>query len=206
YKDFMKRGDYYDTSFSDSLIELKEDICNTTVFVYLAMFGIAHATKNFTSYFRFTQNDWDYSYTDIDVDLKEKLVALNINDIMDFISKSDDNKELFKSSFFTVSNSRICNSLEAKALGLLTPDDFIKNNVDDSMYGTISTTKQFFADTQVFIALRFLQKYLGDLSTPMQFTQNIKKAFGISTFPFTYGNKPFVRAASYNSTELRVLK
>lgn len=208
-KDFLRKGDYYDTSFSDSLKELKDDVTNTTIFVYLAMYGIAHATASFTQYFRFTVNDWDYSYTDVNLDVQTQLSAIKIDELMTFVAKSDENKKLFESSFFTTSpRARICASPEAKMLGLTSADAFIVNNtaIDDGEIQDSGNTKDFFLNNQLFVSIRFLQLYLGNTETPMLFTQIVKKAFGISSIPFTYGNKPFVRVMTYNGRELRVVR
>lgn len=205
-KHFLKRGDYYDTSFSDALTELKDDVIHTITFVYLAMMGIAHATKNFTSYFKFTKNEWSYEYADVDMDMKSKLQNILIDKLIEFIDKSDENKNLFESSVFTTDNNRVCKSSAAKLLGLYSAKDFVINNRDDINLGNLGATKQFFNDNDVYVSLRFLQKFLGDISSPMSFTQQVKKMFGITIIPFTYGNKPHVRLTCREMFKLTIVK
>lgn len=93
-------------------------------------------------------------------------------------------------------------------LGLTSADAFIANNIaiDDGEVQDSGNTKDFFLNNQLFVSIRFLQLYLGNTETPMSFTQIVKKAFCISSIPFTYGNKPFVRVMTYNGRELRVVR
>ena len=74
---YLSKGDYYDTTFSENLTELKQDISNTIIFIYLAMYGIKFATNNYTRSFKFNYNDWTYKYSDIDFDLKESKITLD---------------------------------------------------------------------------------------------------------------------------------
>ena len=68
---FLRHGDYYKTDFSGDLHEIKQDITNTVCYIYLGMYGILSATKNFTRDFKFTYNEWSDAYADIDVGIKE---------------------------------------------------------------------------------------------------------------------------------------
>lgn len=58
----LLNSDYYDTSFSQNNIELINDELNTIMYCYLAMFGIANATENWTKDFEFTINDYQSKY------------------------------------------------------------------------------------------------------------------------------------------------
>lgn len=200
-KRFLKLGDYYDTTFSDSLKELKDDISNTTLFIYLAMFGIAHATKNFTSYFRFTENDWSTDYTDVNLDLRNSINNISVGKIMEFVSRSKENEKLFEESFFTTdTKQRIYNCDDAKFLGLVSAKDFVKNYNRNDLEN--SSTYYFFADHTLFVSFKFLQSLLGINNTPTRFTQDVKKAFFIDSTPFSYGNKPYLKMLITTKTQI----
>ena len=71
--EYLKNGDYYDTKFSEDLREIKNDLINTTTFIYFAMYGIKLGTNDFNNTFDFTENEWDSRFEDIDLDLKNKI-------------------------------------------------------------------------------------------------------------------------------------
>lgn len=68
---FMHYGDYYKTDFSGDLHEIKDDLLNTVVYIYIGMYGIKSATKNFTKDFKFSYNEWTDAYSDVDLNMKE---------------------------------------------------------------------------------------------------------------------------------------
>lgn len=68
---FMHYGDYYRTDFSGDLHEIKDDVLNTIVYIYLGMYGIKSATQNFTKDFKFSFNEWTDAYSDVDLNMKD---------------------------------------------------------------------------------------------------------------------------------------
>lgn len=69
--------DYYKTDFQ--LNDIRQYTNNNRLFVYLGMYGIMSATKNFTHEFSFTYNEWSAAYADKDLELesffKEEFIA-----------------------------------------------------------------------------------------------------------------------------------
>ena len=196
-KRFKKMGDYYDTTFSDSLRELKSDVTNTVTFVYLAMFGMAAATNNFTTYFRFTENEWSDAYADVDLNLSEKLKRLSIEDICKW---GKQNLEEFKLSIFTLSNKRAYASNAAKELGIDTPEKFVTGYEELADSSEMPPTIRFFTENTFYISVKTLQQLVGNFMSASAFTQAFKKLYGISAFAFNYRNRPYVKAAFINNT------
>ena len=61
----------------------------------------------------------------------------------------------------------------------------------------------YFAENDVFINVRLLQKFAGDLTSPAQFTQSLKKLYNISILPSFYMNQPYIKA-TFVGTKLRI--
>lgn len=67
---FMNNNpDYYPCDFT--LRDISDHVENNKIFVYLGMYGIKSATRNFTRDFTFTYNEWNESYTDTNYDILE---------------------------------------------------------------------------------------------------------------------------------------
>ena len=66
--------------------EIKDDIANTIIFIYLAMYGIKIGTDDYSHSFKFKFNDWKLQYSDVNLDLKEKIEMVTIKNIADWIS------------------------------------------------------------------------------------------------------------------------
>lgn len=192
-KSFMKTGDYYDTTFSQSLDELKSDVSNTITYVYLAMFGICLATSTFTKQFEFTKNEWSSAkYADVDIDLKNTISNLTLDNIFDYASKSKINEDEVASSLFSIDKHRIYACNRARVLGLT----HIKKFIDGckSSDGEYPLTYLFFNDEgEFYISLRLFQKLCGSLLPSTSFTKSIKRLYGITDFEFVYRNAPYLR-------------
>lgn len=197
-KRFLKRGDYYDTTFSDSLSELKNDIMNTIAYIYFAMFGLVSATKNFTSNFKFSYNDWRLKYSDIDMDLKEKLEKITNNDIISYIKRSSTTYSECKYLFYDMNRVKLYESVSLKELGYKSYDDMIKMLSDDE------ALTYYFAENDVYISVRLLQAICMDLSTATTFTQAIKKIYSLSSLPMLAANKPYVKC-TFKGKRLKIL-
>lgn len=195
-KKFLKRGDYYDTTFSDSLSELKDDVSNTTAFIYFAMYGIMQATKNFTRNFEFTKNDWNQKYSAIDVELKDRVNHISLSKISTFLAASTFDA---KQSFFDMDRRRLYMSPTLAAYSVKSYADMLNffNNAEQSA--------QYFADNDIYISLQFIQAIIHDISTKTIFTQSFKKTFGIQSYVMLSTNKPFVKC-SFNGGMIRILR
>ena len=198
-KRFMKKGDYYDTTFSDSLSELKEDVTNTSAYVYFAMYGIMNATQNFTSNFKFTYNDWNCRYTDIDIDLKDKIDNITLSAVLKYININDRTYEEGKTIFFDTEKTRLYSSKQLAILGYKNYDDLLKFLDDKEAY------MNFFSEHDVYMSVRIIQAIIKDLSSPTGFTQTIKKLYMLNSLEIMNSNKPYVKV-SFRSGKLRILK
>ena len=187
-KRFLKQGDYYDTTFSDSLVELKRDITNTTIYIYFAMYGILSATKNFTRNFKFNYNDWSEEYVDMDFELKEKVNSISLDQFSKYI-KSSDGSEICKTGLYDESKVILRNSSTVKELGCKDYNDVVK------LFSDLDAARSYFADHDIYVSLRIIQQLAGSLLPSLSFTQNLKKIFNISNIEYLYGNKPYVKIA-----------
>lgn len=194
---YLKKGDYYDTTFSDTLDEIKNDPLNTIIFIYFGMYGLLDATKKFTRNFEFSYNNWRLSYSDVDLDLKDKLDRVDINNIVSYIKGSKSHYEECKALFYDTHKKRLYLSDTMTNLGYETYDDMIK------MFSDPDAMTNYFAENDVYINVRLLQRFCGDITPPAQFTQSLKKLYGINILPSYYNNQPYIKA-TFVGTKLRI--
>lgn len=197
-KRFMLKGDYYDTTFSDSLKEIKEDISNTIVYIYFAMYGIMSATNNFTSNFKFTENDWKLSYSDIDFDLKEQVENIGPEKIVKFIRANTKNYEDCHFLFYDTAKEKLYESKTIKILGYYNFEDMIK------MFEDEEAVINYFAENDAYMNVRLLQLIIGDMSSAVTFSQSLKKLYGIPSYTLLHSNKPYVKVRFVNN-KLKVI-
>ena len=197
-KRFLKRGDYYDTTFSDELFEIKRDTMNTTVFVYFAMYGILSATNGFTQTFRFTSNDWSDKYSDIDLELRDSIESFTLDKLNNYLA-SDKGKVDGKTMFFDENKILLKDSPTIKELGYNNYNDLLKMLADDE------ASTAYFIDHDVYISIRALQSALKDFSSPTTFTQSLKKIYKLGSLESLYGNKPYVKC-TFSGKRLKIIK
>jgi len=197
-KRFMQKGDYYDTTFSEDLHELTDDLTNTIAYVYLAMFGIKTATKNFTAQFRFTSNDWKLTYTDIDISLKEKLEKITISDVLSYVRRSKVTYEECKALFYDINKTKLYMSPTMCELGYDTYDKMLNMFSDDEK------VVSYFTENDVYISVRILQYLCADLSSATSFTQSLKKLYSITSMQMLGANKPYVKC-TFIGKKLKIL-
>ena len=198
-KRFLKRGDYYDTTFSDTFIEIKNDIMNSVMFIYFGMYGIMEGTKNFTSNFKFTYNDWKMRYTDVDFELREKIESVSPEKIVKYIKSSDSKYSECKPLLYSYDKARLYASNSLKELGYVNYDDMI------SMLSNPEAYTQYFAEYDFYINLKLLQKIIGDLTPATSFTQSVKKLYSLTNCYPLYNNQPYVKA-TFVGRRLRIIK
>lgn len=188
-KRFLKRGDYYDTTFSDTLSEIKDNIFNTIIFVYLGMYGILSATQNRTRNFKFTENDWRLKYSDVDISLKEKVDRVSLHKLIKYLETSENAKTLL----YSLDKKRLYDSKCIKDLGYYGFDNMIElfNNSEDFAL--------FTSDNDFYINVRGLQEICDDKSRPTTFTQNLKKLYNLVNLPTIYNNQPYVKCRFINN-------
>lgn len=197
-KRFLKHGDYFDTTFSDSLSELKDDVMNTSAYVYFGMYGIMLGTKNFTKNFQFIYNDWSYQYTDVDIDAKEKIENVKREDVIAYLT-SESHAAESKVMFFDHKKVRLYLSKTINAMG------FTDFNGMVSMFKDEESFFDYFSEYDVYMSVRSLQQLVRDFNPPAQFTQQLKKTYMLSGFESLYANKPYVKV-TFNKGKLRVVR
>ena len=199
-KRFMKKGDYYDTTFSEDLHEIKNNISNIIAFIYFAMYGIKSATKNFTGTFEFTENDWQMKYSDIDFELKDLVDAVTPAKIYRWLTSSIQNRELGKALMYDMNKNKLFESDTLKVLGYTNYDGFLR------FLQTEEDFVAYFADHDIFFSINLLQYICGSQEkTPTAFTQKFKKVYGITQTITLNGNRPYIKATFVNG-KLKMIK
>ena len=194
-KRFLKLGDYYDTTFSDDLKEIKEDISNTIIFIYLAMWGIKNGTENYSHSFKFSKNDWKLQYTDVNFDLKEKVESVTIKRIAEWASIPK-NREMAKLMFYDMSEKYLYESLTLRENGIIINnfDEFINKFLKDP-----EVSMNYFVEYDVYMSVRVLQEIIKDVSAATTFSQSFKKLYGLNSFLYKTGNRPYVKVRFMNN-------
>lgn len=195
-KKFLSTGDYYDTTFSDSLDELKNDIMNTTAYVYFAMYGIMIGTKNWTKNFQFTENDWNATYFDVDFNVKESIRQLTLQRILSYIVKTPEKDCL--DMFYGADKKKLYLSSSMTILGYKSFKEMI------AMLNDPEKAAHFFADNDIYISVKHLQKLIGNHDTLITFSKNIRKLFNLKTFERLNNNQAYVRC-TFISERLKIL-
>ena len=191
-KSFLRKGDYYDTTFSDSLHELKSDVTNTTAYVYFAMYGILQATANFKRNFKFDMNDWDFKYTDVNLELKDKLEQVSIKNIVSYLTDMHVSDEDKRAMIFDMSKTRLYDSKDMYVYAVNKLEDLLMFFRDDEAVAS------YFSEHDVYISLRALQMIIRDLNAPSDFTQAFKKLFMLTKLESCYLNKPYAKCTFVN--------
>lgn len=199
-KRFLKRGDYYDTTFNDSLSELKNDIGNAIMFVYFGMYGIMLATKNFTDNFKFTYNDWRLLYANVDTETKDAVENVDAAMIVSYINKNEENYKACKELFYDLNKVKLWKSHSMKMLNYNTYEEMIEMFRHDDQIIT------YFIENDVYINVKLLQKISGDiLKTATTFTQSLKKLYDLIDIPRMGTNQAYVKC-TFIGTTLKILK
>ena len=199
-KHFLKLGDYYDTTFSDDLTEIKDDIANVIIFIYLAMYGIRIGTNDYSHSFKFLFNDWKLQYTDINLDLKEKIEDVTIHQIENWVSIPR-NREPSKMLFYDLSGKPLYESITLKENGI------VVNNFDEFINKFLKREEvamNYFVEYDVYMSVRLLQEIMKNIDSATTFSQNIKKIYGINSFLYKNGNRPYVKVR-FMKNKLKIL-
>lgn len=198
-KNYLKKGDYYEVAFSENLEEFKNDLSNTVIFIYLAFMGIKEATNNFTSTFKFQYNDYKKKYTDIDVDLKDRLDNVTSLDIAKFLALRYDNDE-GKYLLYDENKVRLYQGIGFKEMGYKGECKEVVELLKDE-----ESVNIYFSNYDAYINLRSLQKIISDLSPSLTFSTSIKKIYNINDFKYLHNNQAYVKIR-FNKGRLKILK
>ena len=186
---FMKKNpDYYNTTYSQDLHEISNNLLNSTTFVYLAMYGIKSATKGFRKSFEFTKNDWNDTYSDIAFDLKDKIRAISVDKLMGYMTK---NKKEVKSMFV---NTDILNPVAWQDSKELNDFGFSGVNAIMNLLKSDEYRNDYFVDHDVFLNLKNLKDIIGEnVMSQAIFISNLKRLFANAQIIKTANGKQFVR-------------
>lgn len=215
---FMKHGDYYQTDFSGDLHEIKEDITNTICYIYLGMYGILSATKNFTSDFKFSYNEWTDAYSDIDAGMKEYF-----NDIIlpeDYFSIWGNRHILdenhLKIAFFDdrgTTRLYLTHFMKGKT-GTGDFDTCVKYFIDSTEYPIIDTDgnessivepnmQQYFKDKDAYVSLVYLRalfmKNTAFMGSQREFNDMFKKIYPNASYMLCAQRENYVRIRLVNN-------
>ena len=200
-KKFMNNTDYYDTTFSNDLHEIKNDISNVVFFIYFAMYGIKLATNNYTKQFEFTYNDWTLQYTDIDFDLREKIENISKESIAKWIIYPK-NRLSGKEMFYDFDRHCLYLSESIRQYGINNYDQFIDNFIIDREDSGLFLN--YFVEHDVYMSVRHIQELVGDMTIPRTFSQTLKKTYNINQFVTLTGNKPYVKV-TFRNNKLKIV-
>lgn len=212
-KYFLRNGDYYDTTFSADLHEITEDLLCATIFIYFAMYGIKSATKNFTSSFNFTHNEWSTEFSEIDEDLKIKIENINFVELFAWGRKSKVNEDELKNGLYSKNKQAlwkaILNPVNNKPL-YESFTDFLyqKTTVMDS---NDQMTEIYCCDRDIeelddfYISTALLKKYLCNFDNPRSFTLTLQKIYGSNSFTRMGMNNTVMHCMSIGN-KLKVIK
>lgn len=206
-KKYLKYGDYYDTSFSDDLHEIKDDLLNNSLFVYFGMYGIKEGTKNFSSNFKFTYNEWTLDYEEIDQSLKDMLSNINLKQL--FVYLYDHPGEIHVKNYkqqnlnnnlalFDLYNTSDYKDFLEKAIKIIT-----NKEKEEEEYMNLCAR---IMDNFTYISTKALfDIYSPRDYNPSAFSKAIKKIYHIQDFERFHGNRAFVKII-INENQLTILK
>lgn len=197
-KKFLEKGDYYDTTFSDSLNELKNDVSNTTAYVYFAMYGILNGTNKFMSNFQFSHNDWNMKYADVDLDLKEKIDNITTQKLAAYM-KTSNGQNVCKTSLYDMSRVKLFSSSTMHAYGVYSYENLIEFFEKPEDY--IS----YFSENDIYISIRLIQTLVSSMLPATSFTQSFKKIYNITSFVNLGSNVPHVKC-TFVKGRLKILR
>lgn len=171
-KSFLKKGDYYDTTYSNSMEFRDRDSDSLWSFYYMCMFGIKVATNNYTRPFVFKDeygnklNDYSSTYVDIDTNVEERMKKITISDLVLYGRINDDD------SYILTDNGRV----------LIKDDDFKYWYNDTSKKKSIEKMLldndcSYTNEHDLFISVNSLMKITNLNMTSNMFTSNLKKIY-----------------------------
>lgn len=228
-KRFLKRGDYYDASFSDDLRELKNDDMCAIVFIYLAMFGIKTGTKDFTKMFDFTHNEWSLDFSDINTQLKTQLEKIKIIDILKKASETAQTSRDFTTVLYGINRMPLWKSQVDPSEFNLPTQDLRQRFEDAEGYVSFTSANEFLHSTysiniegddielylaedfveyfdELFIDIGYLRDFISFTGSARQFSQQLVKIYGQSVIERLSSNRPYIRCTFKRGGKFNVVK
>lgn len=209
-KEFLKNGDYYDASFSQDLRELKNDQLNTTIFVYLAMYGIKSATNNFENVFEFTHNEWNAEYADIDHDLKKVVEKIKCEHMLSWCRASKENMNVGKTAIFSASTRRniiysIVDENDVQIFGSFESLVNASKHIDELNEDVYCGSDYIEDIDELFISLPFLKNFLDISTSQSMFNRNLQKIYGTNCISRMGANVACIHC-TFKKGKLQIIK
>ncbi len=183
---YLKQGDYYDVTFSGDLREFRNDISNVIIYIYFAMYGLLSATNNFTRDFHFTYNEWRTSLADVNINLRNSISAVTLQDIYKYAKRNKNSKNECRALFYSESGNRLYRSNQFYQV--FNSSDY-ETMIEKLIHPDFTRVVD---DKNIFINLRILRKIIGSTLTQTRFTQDVKKIYGIDVLPSFYNNQSYL--------------
>lgn len=183
---YLKEGDYYDVSFSGDLREFRNDIANTIIYIYMGMYGLMLATKDFTKDFSFSFNEWKTSLADVDLNLKTSLQNITLKDIYTYAKRNKESYNECRPLFYGENGKRLYRSGQFYEVFKDGSYDTMIEKLLDPEFVRVSD------DKNIFINLKILKNILGNLMPQNNFTQEIKKIYNVENLPSFYNNQSYL--------------
>ena len=183
---YLKEGDYYDVSFSGDLREFRRDIANTIIYIYMGMYGLLNATRNFTRDFDFTYNEWKTSLADVDLTLKLAIQNVTLKDIYTYAKRNEESFNECRALFYGESGKRLYRSAQFFEVFKDSSYETMIEKLLDPEFVRVSD------DKNIFINLRTLKSILGNLMHQTAFTNEIKKIYNVENLASFYNNQSYL--------------
>ena len=198
---------YYYTPFKQDLSDVKSNLNNLIIFVYLAMYGIKSATSNFTKGFEFHKTDWNDTYSDLDLDLRDKVNSITLSKITKYMKTSTtiwaSSQKMFYDSGIKNDGNKPVQLFKSRTM-----EEFGHLNNYDTMYKMLcdpEKSSEYFAEYDVYMSLNDIQALTGDVATSSQsYNSNFKKLYpGCSVVKLGTGSKSYV-LVNFDNDRLKV--
>ena len=173
-KSFLKKGDYYDTTYESAMDFRDRNSDCLWSFYYMCMFGIKVGTNNYTRPFAFKDelgnklNDYNSSYVDIDASAEDAIKKVSYLDINVYNRLNDDDKFILSSKGTTLTKDKDFIYWYGSNVGGRKDSITQMLNDDESNY---------LNENEVFISIAALLKITKLQITPNLFTTNLKKIY-----------------------------
>lgn len=190
-----KSTDYYFTPFKQDLSDIKDNIDNYKIFIYLAMYGIKNATCGFTKNFKFSSNDWNDSYSAVDLDLRNKVQTITIAKIVKYMESSTLHLDRSRKMVFDTGEAYA----DKKPKPIYNSDTLMEMGYDNNFDAWRSLLKNqedsfaYFANNDIYMRLSDIQDLCGDADvSSATYNANFKKMFQNCKMYKCCMNKPYV--------------
>lgn len=184
HNQYLKTNDcYYD------MRNLSITLNDIIIFIYISMYGLRSATRDFTRDFKFTYNDFTGILSQKVNTLGEQLKNIKMDDFLQKIALDEDLKVVLYDTKYI---ERLFRSESMHA--------FYKRkwtNVSNlkTMLQTPRYYNAFFANKkEVFIRINFIYDYLGYTTSRKEFTRMIRKLYPTSDMRKIDNNRMYIRA------------